>query len=281
MLRWYTDSFDATGFYCAPQRLQPGLLVVALGPLTNIARAIQSCPAAWNGVEIVSVGGGKFKSNQTPVTEFNYWQDPEAAQQVLTQGVASGAKIQIVLADAFSQFKVGPSDIRQLSRRGVPAIINLMPALETYINGLSAGGEVPTLPDPVAVIYALENALGTAESALVKPLAGEGVPELVRGQTIIGLTFNERLAMIASDAELSTIAFNIYNTPGYDLDSALFEILSREPDNALVVTDIDARRMHNLFLRGLRSKDLNVQSSDAIDEMENFDNHLFVPLIVD
>jgi purine nucleosidase len=285
---WFTfapevppDSSDATAFYCAPQRLQPGLLVVALGPLTNLARAIQSCPAAWNGVEIVSMGGGKFKYNQTPVTEYNYWQDPEAAQQVLTQGAASGATIQIVLADAFSQFELAPNDIQRLNRHGVPAIVNLLPALETYINALSAGGEAPILPDPVAVIYALENTLGTAQSALVKPLAGEGIPEMVRGQTIIGITLNERITMIASDAELSAIAYNIYNTPGYDLDSALFEILSREPDNALVVTDIEARRMHNLFLRELRGNDVNLQSSEASNEMDDFEEHLFVPLIMD
>ena len=285
---WFTfapevpaDSADATAFYCAPQRLQSGLLVVALGPLTNLAHAIQSCPAAWSDVEIVSLGGGRLKTNQTPVTEYNYWQDPEAAQQVLTQGAASGATIQIVLADAFSQFELEPRDIEKLSRHGVPAIVNLQPALEAYVNGLSAGGETPTLPDPVAVMYALKNGLGTAHSALVKPLAGEGIPEMVRGQTIIGMTLNERITMIASDADLSAIAYNIYNTPGYDLDSAIFEILSREQDNALVVTDIEARRMHNLFLQDLRGKDINVQSGEASNEAGNFEEHLYVPLIMD
>ena len=130
-------------------------------------------------------------------------------------------------------------------------------------------------------MYALKNGLGTAHSALVKPLAGEGIPEMVRGQTIIGMTLNERITMIASDADLSAIAYNIYNTPGYDLDSAIFEILSREQDNALVVTDIEARRMHNLFLQDLRGKDVNVQSGEASNEAGNFEEHLYVPLIMD
>ena len=104
---------------------------------------------------------------------------------------------------------------------------------------------------------------------------------MVRGQTIIGMTLNERITMIASDADLSAIAYNIYNTPGYDLDSAIFEILSREQDNALVVTDIEAHRMHNLFLQDLRGKDVNVQSGEASNEAGNFEEHLYVPLIMD
>lgn len=278
------DFGDATAFYCSV--LEPGMLVIALGPLTNIAKAMDEpnggCPAKWNGVEIVSLGGSRAKPNQTPVTEYNYWQDPEAAKQVLALGPTSGATIQVVLSDAFSQFEISPSDLRQLDRRGVAAIQNLLPALTVYADGLSAGGEAPTLPDPSAVIYALANRFGRSQSALVEVLAGPGIPEVARGQTIIGLTMNERITMIATDAELSEIAFKVFTDPAFDFAAALGSILFSRPDNAMVVTDINARQMHNIFIQGVsgRGKHRNGGAAEQSDA-SSFEHQMYVPLIAD
>ncbi len=77
------------------------ITLVATGPLTNIARAFQhypELPMSLNGVVIM---GGAYnltpygKGNQTPLAEFNIWQDPEAAQIVF----ASGASISAVGLD--------------------------------------------------------------------------------------------------------------------------------------------------------------------------------------
>ena len=288
---WFTyaptatpDSIDPTAFYCGGNVLQPGTLVIALGPLTNIAKAIDGanggCPTKWNGVEIVSLGGSRAKPNQTPVTEYNYWQDPEAVEKVLSLGPNNGATVQIVLSDAFSQFEIGASDLRQAERRGVDAIKNLLPTLTTYIGGLAQGGETPTLPDPTAMIYALENGLGTSQSALVQVLAGENIPEVVRGQTIIGLTLNERITMIADDAQLSDIAFRVYTDPDFNLELELGNILFSQPDNAVVVTDIDARRMHTIFTQGLRAKNTTPTSGNG-EEIEEGDFEMYVPFVID
>lgn len=293
---WFTsaptatpDSTDATSFYC--NTLQPGTLVIALGPLTNIAKAIDGenggCPAAWNGVEIVSLGGSRATPNQTPVTEYNYWQDPEAVEKVLALGANSGATLQIVLSDAFSQFEIEPSDLRQMQRRGVDAIKNLLPALTIYVDGLSQGDEAP-LPDPAAVIYALENRYGTSQSALVNVLAGPGIPEVARGQTIIGLTLNERITMIVTDTVLSDIALRVFTDPELNLETELGNIFFSQPDNAVVLTDIDARRMRAIFLQGLRARDdeddedvsATSESGDEVDQ-SGFEHHMYVPLITD
>lgn len=286
---WFTataegtpDLADATAteFYCESDHLEPGLLVLALGPLTNIASALQACPDAWAGVEIVSLGGGKTMGNQTPVSEFNYWQDPDAAAQVLAHTLLddpASPSLQLVPVDAFSQFEVKLSDFVKLQNNGVPAIANLFPALEIYMSTFAANGESATLPDVVAAMYALENEFGTAQPALVQVLHEEGVPEVARGQTIIGLGFNERLTMIASDAELSAIALSALTDPNFDFNSALYNILIREPDNALVVVDIEAKRMNKKFLKALRN-DESVRISGGV---EDFGDQLFVPFITD
>ena len=60
------------------------LSVIAIGPLTNIAMALEYKPEAFNHLERFVSMGGNFKSfgNCSPVAEFNYWVDPEAARYV-------------------------------------------------------------------------------------------------------------------------------------------------------------------------------------------------------
>ena len=61
--------------------------VIALGPMTNLAMLIQKDPFAFGRIhEIVSMGGS-FRShgNCSPVAEYNYWCDPDAAALVYSE----------------------------------------------------------------------------------------------------------------------------------------------------------------------------------------------------
>ena len=60
-----------------------------LGPLTNIATALQKAPDIANKVqEIVLMGGGYFEGgNITPTAEFNIYVDPQAADIVFKSGI--------------------------------------------------------------------------------------------------------------------------------------------------------------------------------------------------
>lgn len=60
-----------------------------LGPLTNIATALQQAPDIADRIaEIVLMGGAYFEvGNTTPAAEFNIYVDPEAADIVLKSGV--------------------------------------------------------------------------------------------------------------------------------------------------------------------------------------------------
>ena len=81
---------------------QPGeRVLVATGPLTNVAQAFQRHPELPAMLKEVVIMGGAFgltrygTGNETPVAEFNIWQDPDAAEAVF----ASGASISIVGLD--------------------------------------------------------------------------------------------------------------------------------------------------------------------------------------
>ncbi|SHF07774.1 nucleoside hydrolase [Clostridium fallax] len=58
--------------------------IIALGPLTNLAKAIQKDKEVFNKAkEIVSMGGTyKSHGNCSPVAEFNYWVDPHSVRHI-------------------------------------------------------------------------------------------------------------------------------------------------------------------------------------------------------
>jgi purine nucleosidase len=63
----------------------PGeLTIVAIGPLTNIAVALQRDRPAFDNLSELIVMGGSAKShgNCSPVAEFNFWADPHGADYV-------------------------------------------------------------------------------------------------------------------------------------------------------------------------------------------------------
>jgi purine nucleosidase len=272
-------SKDARKFYCDTAVQHPGSTIIALGPLTNIAEAIRKCGSAMQSYSrIVVLGGSKFGGNTTPVAEFNIWQDSDAAQIVLN----SGLNIDLVILDAFTQLTFSFNDLGVISQSPNPAMKYLFPALALFA-GVQTGqtGQDASIPDLAAMIYALQG-LGTPVSALVKVV---DKPDLVRGQTIIGLTPNERATMIASDKEISEIADTAYAISQdpvlpdfFYVFSKLAEILARVPDNANVVTDIYEADMRALFLDTLATYTANIQSVGPAD-VPAFQDNLFLPAI--
>ena len=63
----------------------PGIEIITLGPLTNLALALAQAPKlAANVSRCVVMGGAPCcEGNVTPAAEFNFWVDPEAARVVL------------------------------------------------------------------------------------------------------------------------------------------------------------------------------------------------------
>jgi inosine-uridine nucleoside N-ribohydrolase len=94
------------------------ITLVPVGPLTNIATAIQKEPRILEKIpEIVIMGGAHDHGNATPSAEFNIWLDPEAARIV----VNCGRPIRMVPLDATHRALVSLEDAERLRGLGTPA----------------------------------------------------------------------------------------------------------------------------------------------------------------
>jgi len=68
--------------------LEPGVVLVPTGPLTNVALLLERHPDVKERLErIVWMGGAIAEGNITPAAEFNAFVDPEAAAAVFGSGI--------------------------------------------------------------------------------------------------------------------------------------------------------------------------------------------------
>jgi len=68
--------------------IEPGVVLVPTGPLTNVARLLERHPDVQARLErIVWMGGAIAEGNVTPAAEFNAYVDPEAAAAVSASGI--------------------------------------------------------------------------------------------------------------------------------------------------------------------------------------------------
>lgn len=81
---------DAVAFLVEYVNSHPGeITLFATGPCTNIAYAIRSSAEfASNLKRLIIMGGAKYTGNVSPVAEYNFWADPQAAHEVLQAGIA-------------------------------------------------------------------------------------------------------------------------------------------------------------------------------------------------
>ena len=162
----------------------PGLVIVTLGPLTNLALALARKPAiAANVGRCVVMGGAPCcEGNVTPAAEYNVWVDPEAAQIVMR----SGLPIELV----GWHLSRGEAVVRDDDIAHIQTFKNKVAHFAIECNSharraykLQTGEDGISLPDPVAMCIALDPSVGTEPSFHYVDV--ETRSELTRGMTVV------------------------------------------------------------------------------------------------
>lgn len=215
-------SDTATRFLLETVLGAPGeITLVAIGPLTNVAAAIEADPAFAAALAGLVVMGGTVEvpGNITPAAEFNIWMDPEAAATVFD----SGASITMVGLDVCHRTHFDRSDASTLRVSGSPLADFVADAAESWIDvreSILGGDDALHLYDTLAVASAIEPDLLTTRPALVEVETSTGPAQ--------GMTVTH-------------------------LNDAMRRLLTGRDHNARVATGIDVERFAALFTERVTS----------------------------
>jgi inosine-uridine nucleoside N-ribohydrolase len=156
------------------------LILVPIGPLTNIAAAILAKPSIVQETAGLVIMGGAFNltpyghGNVTPVAEFNVWHDPEAAKIVFDSGIpmtAIGLDVTTAPANRLSEAKF--KEIEAMGTKRASFVADLCRPLIKRYGGVS-------LHDPLAVAAVIDPSLVETERVVVEV---ETRGEVTRGMT--------------------------------------------------------------------------------------------------
>lgn len=150
----------AVDFMIKSLKTHPGIAFIALGPLTNIAKALMQCPKAFENLsELVSMGGSyKSHGNCSPVAEFNYWADPDSAKYVYE---TLHRPISMVGLDVTRQIVLTPDLLSLIGRFDSPVGRFITDVTKFYVDFHWQQEKILgcVINDPLAVAYFVDRSL--------------------------------------------------------------------------------------------------------------------------
>ena len=204
--------------------------VIALGPMTNLAVLLQKDREAFaNIAELISMGG-TFKShgNCSPVAEYNYWCDPDAAALVYEAMHRMGKQIHMVGLDVTRKIVLTPTILEYICRLNHETGDFMRKITKFYFDFHWEWEHIIgcVINDPLAVAYFLDRSICEGFEAYVQ-IETQGIS---MGQSVVD-------------------SMNFY----------------RKEPNARVLTQVDAYRFFKLFLSTLL--DMEPEKLDILQDI--------------
>jgi purine nucleosidase len=166
-------------------KANPGIILVTLGPMTNVALAVSKAPEIVRDISRCVVMGGAACTvgNITPSAEYNIWFDPEAARICFH----SGLPIEMVGWELCR----GDANLLEDDMRYCKEVINTPLshfAIDCNRSAIAAnrewlGDPALALPDPVAMAIAIDPTICTRSSKHYVEVECEGT--FTRGMTVV------------------------------------------------------------------------------------------------
>ncbi|MCQ4631447.1 nucleoside hydrolase [Shinella lacus] len=153
-----------------------------LGPLTNIATALERAPEIAGRVrELVMMGGGFFEGgNITPAAEFNIYVDPEAAAAVFKSGIPI-VMMPLDVTHKVLTLKSRVAKLRAIGSRPAIALVEMLDFFERF-DIEKYGSDGGPLHDPTVVAYLLKPELFSGRDCNVEV---EVASPLTVGMTVV------------------------------------------------------------------------------------------------
>ncbi|MBX2856125.1 MAG: nucleoside hydrolase [Rhodobacteraceae bacterium] len=171
------DTRDAAQLMIDMTAARPGeITIAAVGPLTNLALALDRDPAiAKNAGRVIVMGGAvRQRGNVTPHAEANIWQDPHAAARVF----AADWPVALVGLDVTERVRCSREDLVPMAEASPSCGGFLAEAAEFYFSfhQRSQGFDGCFLHDPAALVAAVDmDGFQTIPAPLSVALEGEEI----------------------------------------------------------------------------------------------------------
>lgn len=181
------DPRSADEFIIEMVKKYPGEITLApLGPLTNIALALQRAPEIAALVdEVVLMGGNAYApGNISPAAEANIFHDPHAAEIVFR----TDWQVTMIGLDATTKIIIRPDQLEKIyaaDNEGVRLLQRIQPAYQAFHDQIYGFGGAFHLHDPSVTAYLFQPELFEVEEApmyvaLSGRAIGKTIPDLQR-----------------------------------------------------------------------------------------------------
>jgi len=175
---------DAVDVLIETIRSNPGVVLVTLGPLTNVAKALARAPeiAGQVGRCVVMGGASCTVGNVTPAAEYNVWVDPDAARAVFR----SGLPIEMVGWELCrGAATLSEKEMDMVRGFGTPVARFAIDCNKSALAAARLQSNEPglPLPDPVAMAIAIDPSICTRASHHYVEVETDS--DLTRGMTVV------------------------------------------------------------------------------------------------
>lgn len=230
----YTQNINALEFYENTLRTTK-CSVITLGPLTNLAHLVQKNTKAFDQIEEIVSMGGSYKShgNCSPVAEYNYWEDPEAAKIVYERLAKINKRIHMIGLDVTRKIVLTPTLLEFMERLDQKQGSFIRKITKFYFDFHWQWEHIIgcVINDPLAVAYFIDRSLCSGFDAYTD-IETDGI---TRGQSVVD-------------------AYGYY----------------RKEANAHILTQVDVMRFFMLFLK--RILDCKKEDLDYLDKILGEEN---------
>jgi inosine-uridine nucleoside N-ribohydrolase len=156
-------------------RSRGAMVVVAIGPLTNVAALLKQYPAEKRKIKRIVLMGGSiargYYPGSGPTAEGNMAADPGAAQTVFSSGIP----ILMAPLDVTARLQLDASHRQRLFAHATPLVSALSSIYALW------GQDTPTLHDPMAVSLLIDPRLCTTQPLAIE-IDEHGMTHVVKGR---------------------------------------------------------------------------------------------------
>ncbi|KTD46605.1 inosine-uridine preferring nucleoside hydrolase [Legionella rubrilucens] len=241
-------STDAPAAIAEAARIYPGMMVIGLGPATNIAQAVQRFPEEMANVKIIMMVNLPTQKMRGAIqgAGFNAYVDPHAIDVLLNHG----CDFTILGPGVIDEINVDPFDyIKNIAKKTDPVNQFILSFLKPYFDAETLGQRQPV------IIYDLVLAIIAAKKETIKKtVSGFGKISLnddfTAGEISVKIDPQGKIFLSYSKQYLSELADLTLTKQDFNLIQTMQKLLDKIPDNIRVILEVDVAQIKKVIEEG-------------------------------